>query len=430
MSDVLSRYEAGLNRLLTQLGRDHPRYTEVLVYQQRLLENLARIRLYGDTETSRAERAEILDRLNHLVLEAVGKSFSAILSGSGAVSQGEGAMAAGKGGVLVEGDVHGDVVSGQKSTQADRDREAGDMRGAQGPIYKPTGLVEQHFGPQINVAGDFVEGDRSTTAGGDNVVGDHSGVAVFEYHRKALETARKADDRAAQGAALDDLGSAYAARGDFRQAVDHHEQAVAIARALDDRQAEAIYLQKFGLALLRLADAEPDHRQAHLSRAADVLRQAIELFDMIGAASLLRARACYHLGRCYHRLGRWREAITFLDQARETFSRYKARPELAHTLLELGQLYHQRQDFESAYIYLKDALRLFRRLKDTDGIAVTQEALGSLALQTARLPQAVASLQEARQGYVALRRSERVRAVDDLLQIAHQARQPMGGTTP
>jgi tetratricopeptide (TPR) repeat protein len=396
--------------LLAQFGRDHPRYTEVLVYQQRLLENLARTRLYGDTETSRAERAEILDRLNHLVLEAGGKSFSAILSGSGAVSQGAGSKAVGKGGVLVEGDVHGDVVSGQNSTLFD-------LRG-------------QIVGRQINVAEGFVEGDRSTTADDDNVIGDHSGAAVFEYHRQALEAARNADDRVAEGAALDDLGSAYAARGDFRQAVDHHKRAVAIARALDDRQAEAIYLRNLGLALPRLADAEPDQRQAHLSQAADALRQAIDLFDTIGAASLLRARTRYHLGRCYHRSGRWREAIAFLEQVRETFSRYKARPELAHTLLELGQLYHQRQDFDSAYIYLKDALRLFRRLKDADGIAVTQEALGSLALQTARLPEAIASLQEARQGYVTLRRSERVQAVDNLLQIAHQARQPMGGATP
>jgi tetratricopeptide (TPR) repeat protein len=395
MSDVLSQYEAGLNRLLTQLGQDHPSYTEVLVYQQRLLENLARTRRYGDTDTSRAERAEILYRLNHLVLKAVGKSSSAILSGSGAVSQGAGAKAVGKGGVLVEGDVHGDVVSGQESTVFD-------LRG-------------QSVGRQINVAGDFVEGDRSAIAGDDNVVGSHSDAAMFEYHRQALEAARKADDRAAEGAALDNLGSAYAARGDFRQAIDHHEQAVAIARALGGHQAEAIYLQNLGLALLRLADAEPDQRQAHLSRAADALRQAIDLFDMTGAASLLRARTRYHLGRCYHRSGHWHEAIAFLEQARETFSRYKARPELAHTLLELGQLYHQRQDFESAYIYLKDALRLFRRLKDTDGISVTQEALGSLALQTARLSQAIASLQEARQGYVTLRRSERVRAVDDLL---------------
>jgi tetratricopeptide (TPR) repeat protein len=387
MSDVLSQYEAGLNRLLTQLGQDHPRYTEVLVYQQRLLENLARTRLYGDTETSRAERAEILDRLNRLALAAVGESSSAILRGSGATAQGTGAAAAGAGGVAVGSDVDSEVNMGQGVDTRSGAYIAGDV--------------------QV-IGGDF--------AGRDQVpIADDRHIAVFDHYRQALEAARKADDRAAEGAALDNLGSAYAARGDFRQAIDHHEQAVAIARALGGHQAEAIYLQNLGLALLRLADAEPDQRQAHLSRAADALRQAIDLFDMTGAASLLRARTRYHLGRCYHRSGHWHEAIAFLEQARETFSRYKARPELAHTLLELGQLYHQRQDFESAYIYLKDALRLFRRLKDTDGISVTQEALGSLALQTARLSQAIASLQEARQGYVTLRRSERVRAVDDLL---------------
>ena len=399
MSDVFGQYEAGLQQLLTQLGQDHPAYTEVLVYQSRLLENLARTRLYGDTETSRAERAEILDRLNHLVLEAAGKSFSDMLSRSGVVSQEAGAKTVGKSSVLVEEDARGDVVNGQKSTLFD-------MRG-------------QIVGRQINVAGDYVEGHRSAIAGD----------AVFGYHRQALEAARTADDRAAEGAALDDLGSAYAARGDFRQAIDHHEQAVAIVRVLGDRQAEAIYLQNLGLALLRLAEAEPDQRQVHLSHAADALRQAMGLFDAAGAASLLRARTRYHLGRCYHQLGQWREATALLEQARESFSHHKARPELAHALLELGQLYHQRQDLEFARIYLKDALRLFRRLNDADGIAVAQEALGNLALQTNRPTEAIVSLREARQGYATLQRRDRVRAVDDLLRIAHQARRPVGGTT-
>ena len=59
--------------------------------------------------------------------------FQATLSGSGAVAQGPGARAVGQGGVLVEGDVHGDVVTGQKSTVFDQ-------RG-------------QHVGQQTNVAG-------------------------------------------------------------------------------------------------------------------------------------------------------------------------------------------------------------------------------------------------------------------------------------
>jgi len=46
--------------------------------------------------------------------------FQATLSGSGAIAQGAGAKAVGQGGVLVEGNVHGDVVTGQKTTVFDQ----------------------------------------------------------------------------------------------------------------------------------------------------------------------------------------------------------------------------------------------------------------------------------------------------------------------
>jgi tetratricopeptide (TPR) repeat protein len=242
-----------------------------------------------------------------------------------------------------------------------------------------------------------------------------------------LEVARAIGDRQAEGEAHDSLGFAHVALSEFPRAVEHYKRAISIARQLNDRYAEAIRLQNLGMAFLRWASAEPDQSTSLLSQATDALHQALELLDALEDDPLLRARIRYHLSRCRHQLGRWREAITLLEQARTTFTRRKARPELAHVLLELGQIHEQIQDFESAYIYLKDALRLFRRIEDTDGIAVTQEALGSLALQTARPSEAVDSLKEARRGYTALRRRERVRAVDDLLRMAYQAHQPTGG---
>jgi formylglycine-generating enzyme required for sulfatase activity len=46
---------------------------------------------------------------------------------------------------------HPDIV--EEFFKAEQRKEAVDMRGAQGPVYKPSGLVEQHFGTQINVPG-------------------------------------------------------------------------------------------------------------------------------------------------------------------------------------------------------------------------------------------------------------------------------------
>ncbi len=369
MSGTFAAYETGLSLLLKRLGQEHPRYTEALTLQSRLLENLAQVRRYGDTETRRAERAQIVDALNRLALDTLGMSFNDLAQepasrGEGAIAQGSGSVAAGDHSVAVGGDVYGSVI----------------------------------------------------------ITGDGSVVGADSRCRE-LERVRQSGDRAAEGATLANLGATYAAQGDFRRAAEHYQQALEIARELGDRQSEGIYLQELGLTRLRLGGS---------SAAVETLEQALSLFETIEVAPLLLARTRYHLGRCYSQLGRWDEAVSVLEQARETFTRHKTRPELAHTLLELGQLYGQMQDFESANIYLKDALRLFRRLGDTDGIAVTREALGNLALQTARPAEAIEELEKARQGYETLDRRERVREVDELLDMARQARQAVSrpGVTP
>jgi Tfp pilus assembly protein PilF len=75
MSDQYSRYEDGLHQLLDQIGPAHAEYATGLVYQQRLIENIAESRRYGDTETLKAERSKIIDQLNRLALSALGQPF-------------------------------------------------------------------------------------------------------------------------------------------------------------------------------------------------------------------------------------------------------------------------------------------------------------------------------------------------------------------
>lgn len=76
MTDVFSGYESGLSEVLKQLGKDHSRYSEALTLQNRLLENIARARQYGDTEICRAERAQVVSSLNQLTLETLEASFN------------------------------------------------------------------------------------------------------------------------------------------------------------------------------------------------------------------------------------------------------------------------------------------------------------------------------------------------------------------
>lgn len=73
--DMYARYEAGLQRLLESMGPAHSQYAEALVFQTRLIENINRSRLYGDTSDTNAQRNEIIAYLNDLALATCGVSF-------------------------------------------------------------------------------------------------------------------------------------------------------------------------------------------------------------------------------------------------------------------------------------------------------------------------------------------------------------------
>jgi len=76
MQDDFSIYETGLCQLTRRIQQSHSHYSDVLVYQQRLTENINRSRRYGDTDTNRAERSEIIERLNGLALSILGITFN------------------------------------------------------------------------------------------------------------------------------------------------------------------------------------------------------------------------------------------------------------------------------------------------------------------------------------------------------------------
>jgi len=80
--DTCAYYETGLHQLRNRVKQDHPRYSEFLVYQQRLTENIGHSRRYGDTEARKAERSEMIDHLNELSLSVLGMPFTDLCGSS------------------------------------------------------------------------------------------------------------------------------------------------------------------------------------------------------------------------------------------------------------------------------------------------------------------------------------------------------------
>jgi competence ComEA-like helix-hairpin-helix protein len=65
-----------MDQLLNHVNRNHPHYNELLVYQQRLTENIGQSRQYGDNDTRRTDRSEIIDHLNKLSLSVLHMPFN------------------------------------------------------------------------------------------------------------------------------------------------------------------------------------------------------------------------------------------------------------------------------------------------------------------------------------------------------------------
>ncbi len=76
MPDIFDAYQKALTQLGTALGSGHADYADALLYEQRLTENMRSARRFGDTESLRAERAQIIDGLNRLALQNLGRSFN------------------------------------------------------------------------------------------------------------------------------------------------------------------------------------------------------------------------------------------------------------------------------------------------------------------------------------------------------------------
>ena len=121
-----------------------------------------------------AKAEELLKQLQAAGRAPAGVSYTATLTGSGAIAQGQGAMAVGQGGVVVGGGNSGNINTG---TQID-------ARNSQGFINKASGPINQNFGTSVDTGGGAYIGGN-VSAGG-NIIGRDQHVTHNYYGAGAL----------------------------------------------------------------------------------------------------------------------------------------------------------------------------------------------------------------------------------------------------
>jgi tetratricopeptide (TPR) repeat protein len=251
----------------------------------------------------------------------------------------------------------------------------------QGGRHSDALTVLGHALEAARLAGDrAAEGEAQSTLGVAYLrLGRH------EDARQALNTAiavcRESGDRYGEAAALNNQGNLYERLGEFHTAMAHYEQALVLADELGTRQGKAILLTNLGVAHTRLgnyAQAVRESRRAHNAFRA--------LGDLGGAA-----RTVSNLGEIRHLAGRPADAIPRYEHALVLAGEIGAHGIEIEVLnrrgtayLALGALDLARADHDAALVLARAGGDRYEEAKAHEGIGLVLAAQGRADLADER----------------------------------------------
>ena len=202
---------------------------------------------------------------------------------------------------------------------------------------------------------------------------------AIEFYEQALKAMQEIGDKRAEGSILGNLGLAYADLGEPRRAIVFYEQDLMIAREIGDRRGEGSVLGNLGLAYADLGEPR---------RAIEFHEQALKVMQEIGDK---RAEGSIlgNLGVAYKNLGEPRRAIEFHEQAliidREIGDRRGEGSDLGNLGLAYAALGEPRRAIE----FYEQQLVITREIGDRSGEANASWNLGLRYEALGDLPRAV-----------------------------------------
>lgn len=189
----------------------------------------------------------------------------------------------------------------------------------------------------------------------------------IRWGEAALSAALQLNDRIAESAHLDNLGTAYAAIGEFRRAIEHHEKSLEICRQTGNRQGEASALCNLASSYTPLGDAR---RSIPFYETA--LAIAREIGDRQGEGNVLG-----NMGSAHAALGEVRCTIECYEASLAIAREIGNRRSEGVTLSNLGNAYGRLGETGRAISCYGPALEIAREIGDREGEGNVLGNLGS-----------------------------------------------------
>ncbi|SRR5216683_3024755 len=208
---------------------------------------------------------------------------------------------------------------------------------------------------------------------------------LLTVREAALAAAKSANDTAAYGRALGNLGNVYAELRRFQEAIDCFEEDLAICRETGDRHGEGLSLSNLGVVcseLLQFEDA--------IAYYQDALAICLETEDKYS-----QGQALGNLGNAYQKLRRFDEAIECYNKALRINWDTKDRHGEGRTFNNLGICYLKLSQFDDALDCFEEDLAICRKLGDRSGEGLTLGNLGNIHYEMRRYGDAIACYQDA-----------------------------------
>ena len=168
---------------------------------------------------------------------------------------------------------------------------------------------------------------------------------------------RRTGDRRGEGAALGNLGLAYADLGEVHKAIEYSQQALAIAQEIGDRLGEGNHLGNLGIAYRSLGEV---HKAIEYYQQSLIIHR--EIGDQRGEGTDLG-----NLGLAYANLGEVHKAIEYYQQSLTIDKEIGNRRAEGVDLGNLGNAYADIGEIQTAIEYHKQSLAIAQEIGDRLG---------------------------------------------------------------
>ena len=191
---------------------------------------------------------------------------------------------------------------------------------------------------------------------------------TIDSQENQLKTAIEIGDRAGEGAAYGNIGSAYHSLSDYRKAIEYHEKALKIAIEIADRGGEGRACGNLGSAFQSLSDY-----RKNIEYQEKRLNIAIEIGDRDG-----EGKAYGNLGNAYHSLGEYRIATEYFENALKMAKEIGDRRGEGRAYGNLGNAYQSLGSYQKAIEYHEKHLKIATEIGDRAGEGGAYGNLGSV----------------------------------------------------